>query len=195
VSAPAGRHPAARALHAALATLGALAPLLAALACAVLLGGCAAPAAQQGMAAPAASVARQHDQAVSVSVSGGSETGALDSSNIGNAELKAAIEQSIATSGLFKAVLQGDAPYALSASIVQLRKPLFGGSFTAELEVGWTLVRGADRAVLWRKVLASQGTATMGDSLVGVTRLRLAVERAAQDNIRQALGELAALTL
>lgn len=172
-----------------------LGALLAALAIAMLLGGCATPAAQQGMAAPVTAAARQHPHAVSVAVSGGSETGALDSSNIGNAELKAAIEQSIAASGLFKAVLQGEAPYALSASIVQLRKPLFGGTFTAELEVGWTLLRGADRTIVWRKVLPSQGTATMGDSLVGVTRLRLAVERAAQDNIRQALAELAALSL
>jgi hypothetical protein len=147
--------------------------------------------------APAATapLARQHPHAVSVTVTGGSETGAMDSSSIASADLKTAIEQAITQSKLFTAVAPGGTPYALSVSVAQIRKPMFGGSFTVELELGWSLVRTADRQVVLRKLITSSGTATMGDAFVGMTRLRIAVERSAQDNIRQGLAALADLPL
>lgn len=46
-----------------------------------------------------------------------------------------------------------------------------------------------------RKSITSSYTASMGDSLVGVTRLRLAVEGAARNNIKQGLEAIAAMNL
>ncbi len=162
---------------------------------AVLLGACAAPAGPGAMTVQRSTVAlRPHAASVSVSVQGGSETGALDSSNIANADLKAAIETSIVESRLFREVVQGGAgEYELGVSVIQLSKPIFGGTFTVDLETAWSLTRAADRQVLLRKVIRSSGTATMGDSFVGAARLRLAVESAARDGIRQGLGEISAL--
>jgi len=162
------------------------------------LAGCAAPAGPQAMVvqSPAATAPRQHPSSVSVTVLGGAETGALDSSNIGNADLQNAIEASIRESRLFREVLHGRGGlYELAVSVIQLNKPTFGTTFTVELEAGWSLTRGSDRTVLWRKVVKSSGTSTMGEAFVGVTRLRLAVEAAARSNIQQGLADIATLDL
>jgi len=164
----------------------------------VTLGGCATPAGQQAMVAQGAPVAAatQHLFSVSVTVRGGSETGALDSSNIANADLKSALETSIRESRLFKEVVQGKGgEYDLAVSIVQLSKPVFGATFTVDLEAAWSLTRASDRAVLLRKVIKTSGTATMSEAFAGVTRLRLAVEAAARSNIQQGLADITALDL
>ena len=165
-----------------------------------LLGGCAAPAEPRAMAAvaaPAAATAgRQHPYSVAVQVQGGQETGGLDSSNIANADLRQAIEESIRASRLFQAVVAGrDGDYLLSVNVIQLSKPLFGGTVTVEFEAGWSLTRASDRQVVLRQVVKSSGTAAMAEAFAFVTRLRLAVEAAARDNIRQGLAAVAVLAL
>jgi hypothetical protein len=171
--------------------------VLALLGLTLLIGGCAAPAGPQAMVVPqAASAGKQHAASVSVTVTGGAETGALDSSNIANADLRAAIETSITQSRLFKEVLKersGD--YELAVTVIQLSKPMFGGTFTVDFEAGWSLVKVADKRPVWRQAIKTSGTATMSDSVVGVTRLRIAVEAAARANIQQGLGAIAGLSL
>lgn len=44
-----------------------------------------------------------------------------------------------------------------------------------------------------KKSIKSTGKATAGDAIVAVTRIRMAVERAAQDNISQGLSAIAEL--
>jgi hypothetical protein len=171
--------------------------LLAALGIALLVAGCAAPAGPQAMAIPQASTAgKQHPASVSVTVAGGTETGTLDSSNISNADLRTAIEKSITQSNLFKEVVQGrSGDYELAVTVIQLSKPMFGATFTVDLEAAWSLVRVPDKRAVWRQVIKTSGTATTSDSLVGVTRLRMAVEAAARTNIQQGLGAIAAQSL
>lgn len=148
------------------------------------------------MSAPTANIANKHPHSVSVEAKGGAETSAMDSSNIANADLKAAIENSITQSALFKSVLQGKGgDYELTVTVTQLSKPLFGASFTVTMEAGWVLVKTSDKRIVLRQVVISQHTATMGDSLVGVERLRLAVEGAARSNITQGMQAIAALNL
>ncbi|MDB5945881.1 MAG: hypothetical protein JWQ33_907 [Ramlibacter sp.] len=157
-------------------------------AAAVVLAGCASGAHKENMAAVApAAVYKKIPHSVRVETRGGSETGAMDSSNVSNADLKAAIEASIVSSGLFRNVAQSNNDYALSVTVTGLTKPMFGGSFTVTMETGWSLTRASDNAVLLRKVIRSSHTAGLGDSLVGATRLRLAVEGAARNNIEQGL--------
>lgn len=166
------------------------------LAAAVMLGGCASPASREGMTVQEVRLVRHHPHSVGVGVQGGSETGALDSPNIDNAEFKAALESSIKAAKLFAAVVQGQGgDYELNVVITRIDKPLFGGSFTVEMDAGWSLVKAADRSVVMRKAIRSTYTATMGDAFVGVTRLRLAVEGAARDNIDRGLRAIAELNL
>jgi hypothetical protein len=63
------------------------------------------------------------------------------------------------------------------------------------LETGWSLVKTSDKAVAMRKAIKSAYTAALSDSLIGVTRLRLAVEGAVRDNISQGLQAVSELPL
>jgi hypothetical protein len=163
----------------------------------LLLAGCATPADKQAMTVQKTAVAgKQQPYSVSVATSGGTETGTLDSSNIGNADLKAAIEASIRETKTFREVVQGKAgQYELSVNVISLSKPSIGLSFTVDLEAGWTLTRASDRQVVLRKAIKSSHTASMSDAFAGVVRLRLAVEGAARSNIAQGLAAIGQLDL
>lgn len=137
-----------------------------------------------------------HPFSVRVQSTGGSDTGAMDSSNIADADLKSAIEDAVVRNKVFKSVVQGnEGDYELSVRVTSLTKPLIGFSFTVEMEAAWSLVKLSDRSVVMRKSVRSAGTATAGDSLVGVTRLRMAVEAAARENISQGLQAVSATKL
>lgn len=168
--------------------------LLAAIALA--LAACASPANREAMM-PVLSVSKQHPYGVEVKTAGGAETGLMDTSNISNEDLKASIEAAIARSGLFKAVIKDaeGADYELSVTIITLSKPMFGGTFTVDLEAAWSLIRTADRSVAMRKSFRTTGVANMGEAFAGATRLRMAVERAASSNIDQGLKAIAELKL
>lgn len=163
---------------------------------AVILTGCASPADRSAMTPQNLNIAKHHPYSLQVQTGGGSGTGAMDSSNISDADLKAAIEDAVTQSKLFKTVIQGGGgDYELQVSVTSLSKPMFGGTFTVELETAWTLTKLSNRSVTWRKAVQSSGTATMGDAFAGVTRLRMAVEKAASANISQGLQAIAGLNL
>lgn len=174
------------------------------LAAAVVLGGCATGAHKENMvaggggkpgAASTVSYGKKFTKTVVVETRGGAATGAMDSSNISNEDLRAALEASITKSELFRSVGKTGGDYQLTVNVIQLSKPSFGASFKVDMEAGWTLTRTSDKQVLLRKSIQSTHTATMSDSLVGVTRLRLAVEGAARNNIEQGLKAVAELPL
>jgi hypothetical protein len=161
-----------------------------------VLTGCASPAQVSNMKTTPAIDGKKFARAIKVEVKGGAETESISSSNVSNADLKAAIESSIESSGLFKSIVQGkDGDYELSVTVTQLNKPLFGASFTVTMETAWSLVKISDKSIAMRKVILSSHTASIGDAFVGVTRLRLAVEGAVQDNIKQGLEAISKLTL
>lgn len=170
---------------------------LAAMACAVLhLAGCASPASHEAMTPQSIAVAKKHPYSVSVETRGGSETGAMDSSNISDADLKTALENAIVKSSVFKNVVQGkNGDYELTVRVTEMSKPVFGLTFTVNLETAWSLVKRSDQSVAMRQVIKSSHTATFSDAAVAVTRLRLAVEGAARDNIAQGLKAISELNL
>lgn len=154
---------------------------------AAFLGGCAASPKRENMTAPAIASLKKHPFSVHVETRGGAE----DSSNVSNEELKAAIEESITKNAVFKSVTQGkEGDYELAVTVTQLDKPLFGASFTVTMETAWSLVKTSNKAVVMRKSVRSSHTATMSDSMVGVTRLRMAVEGAVRNNIQEGLQAL-----
>jgi hypothetical protein len=160
------------------------------------LAGCAAPAQKDNMAAEPVVATKKLPYSVHVETRGGQDTGALDSSNISNAELKAAIETSILKTQLFKSTVQGsNGDYELAVTVTQLTKPVFGASFTVTLETGWSLVKTSDKSVVMRKAVTSSHTAELSDSLLGITRMRLAVEGAVRKNIVQGLQAVSDLPL
>lgn len=163
---------------------------------ALVLAGCAsAPVTTSMQVAAPPAVRSTAPGTVSVTVNGGQETSAIDGPNIADADFKAAIERTLADARAFQGVAgDGAGRYALQARIVRLTKPLFGGTFTVDLEVAWTLHDRQGDRVLLRKPLTTSGTATMSDAFVGATRIRLAVEAAARANIAALLRELDGLS-
>lgn len=170
--------------------------LLAIAASILILGACASPADRSAMTPQNLIISKHHPYSLGVQTSGGAETGALDSSNIANADLKAAIELAVTQSQLFKRIVSGnDGDYELSVRVISLSKPLFGGTFTVDMETAWSLTKVSDRLVAMRKSVKSSGTATMSDAFAAVTRLRLAVEAASRNNIEQGIKAIAELNL
>lgn len=167
--------------------------LLVAAALAALAGCVSAPVPDaMSVSAPAA---RSYPYSVAVQTRGGAETNPLGSINLSDDEFKAALEKSIADSKLFRTVVKGrdGADYELAVSLTQMSKPVFGASFTVDMETAWALTKTTDKKAVLRKVIKSSHTATMGDAFVGATRIRLAVEGAVKRNIELGLQEIAAL--
>lgn len=158
------------------------------------LGGCASPVSSGAMVPTAFKVQKQQPATVSVAVAGGSETSAMGKSQIADAELVAAVTQAINTSHTFTRVVAGkDGDYLLTVNIFNLTQPSFGFSFTVQMEMGWTLSRAG--SVVWKKSIKSEGTAGAGDAFAGTTRLRMATEAAARNNIASGLEQISALSL
>lgn len=162
----------------------------------VNLVGCASPANKDEMTPSDLVLGQKFNATVQVKTAGGSETGAMEGTNISDADLKAAIEQAISNTELFNKVIQvGDANYLLAVSITSLSKPVFGLTFTVNLETTWSLTNLTTKKVELRKVVSSTGTATFGDAAIAVGRIQMAVERAAKQNISQWLTDVASLNL
>ena len=159
------------------------------------LYGCASPADTKGMVAQV-KASTTHPFSVGVKTQGGSETGAMDPSMISDVDFAKAIEESIVNGRIFTSVVHGkDSDYELGVTILSFNKPMFGGSFTITLETAWSLTNTKTREVALRKNITSSHTASFGDSVVGVTRFRLALEGAAREGIKQGLEEISGLSL
>lgn len=165
---------------------------------ALFAGGCATPAKSTAMVvAPVLEPEKRHEGSVDINVSGGSKTTATSASQISSENFAAALSESIGKSGLFSSVapVGGKGDYHLEVTIVRVDQPVMGFSMTVTIETTWNLSRKSDGEVLWRKGIQSTYTAPLGASLAGVTRLRLANEGAARENIQDAIAQMSALSL
>ena len=162
----------------------------------VILGGCASPASKEELIVDDTSFGTRHPYSVTVVAGGGGETSAAGYTNITNEDLAGAIEESIINSGLFSSVVKGDAAdYKLSVHMVSRSKPMFGFSFTIDMEMSWSLLNLKTGEAVMRESIKSSHTTTAGQAFAAVTRIRIAVEGAAEDNIRQGLQKIADLAL
>ena len=125
-------------------------------------------------------------------VTGGRKTNPLWTSQINGPDFAAALKQSLANAHLL-----GDqsAPYSLRANLLRGNQPAFGLDFTVTTEVEYTLLQSNTNQVLWREVVETPFTAGVGDSLMGVKRLRLANEGSARTNISALLKRLSELKI
>ena len=161
------------------------------------LSGCTAiPAGKQELVVDDRRFDTRHPYSITVITAGGGETDPMLYTNISNEDLAGAIEESIIKSGLFSRVVHGDdADYKLSVSLVSMSKPLIGLDFTIDMEMAWSLLNMKTGDAVMRESINSSHTTSVGAAFAAVTRIRMAVEGAAQENIRKGLQKIANLSL
>ena len=151
----------------------------------LLVVACASPPSAVNMTpatAPAA-LTKSASRTVTVTVIGSVE--------VFNNNFKTAVEKSVTDAGLFAIAQQGEAPeYRLNATVVQVRVPMTFASKTADMEIAWSLVRGKDDSIAFRKAIKSTHTGGPFDSFNGATRVVMAVEAASKKNVEALLQDL-----
>lgn len=150
------------------------------------------PVSQEAMIPGTVEIARQHPYSVQVVASGGSNAVVFGSPFvISDPELKSAVEETVVKSRVFQSVVQGsNADFALSAKVATLSKSLYGTDL--ELEIGWSLVRVADRQVVWRKsIITAASTRNRSES---GPAMKSAIAEAARENIARALKAVSGLS-
>ena len=119
------------------------------------------------------------------STSGGRETNPALSSQIDNEEFKKAVIASLINAGLYSK----DGKYKLKIEIVDIDQPSFGFDMTVTMTVKYTLLNYEEKSIIFQKTIKSPYTATASDAFVGATRLTLANEGSAKENIYKLLKE------
>ena len=158
-----------------------------------LLAGCASGANSHNMTASitpslAAAPNSSYFQSMAISnVTGGSETNPLLGSQVSSTEFKQALKNSLHHSKLFSV---GPQKYTVSAEIKGLDQPIMGFDMSVTSKVHYKVVRTSDNAVVFDKLVAAKHTATVGDSVLGVERLRLANEGSIKKNIMSFIAEV-----
>lgn len=163
----------------------------------VSLQACATGARSEAMRpqTPAA-IAKRHAANVRVAVSGGKETNPLWKSEISSDAFGEALFEAMKQSAIFSDVRSGvPSDFLLEVVLLDVDQPLIGASMTVTLTARWSLVSGKTNQTVWKSDIVKAYTAGAFDAFAGVTRLRLANEGAARENIRAGLEEISRLTL
>jgi len=165
--------------------------------CAVIavVSGCAQPIKSTAMmTVKEAQIEKHHPYSVKVSAEGGRSADSAGLLPVSNDTFAEALANSIVETKLFSEVKKGDgADYLLNINIFSLEQQPFGLDLTSRMEVGWTLVNAATGKQVMRKTINSSYTATVGDALVAITRLRLSTEGAVRKNIKEGIEEISGL--
>lgn len=166
------------------------------LGCILLMSGCATPTVPTAMVPEVHQNYHRSGQSLSINVLGGRETSATGTSQIANDDFHRAVAHAVDNSAIFASVGNyGSTDLHLETFIGMLQQPLMGFNLTVTLEVYYALTESATGNTLWRDTIQSTYTATTGEAFAGITRLRLATEGAARENIRQLLKALSDLQL
>jgi hypothetical protein len=162
----------------------------------LLLAGCATGAKTVNMTPTKLYVTSQHPYSVSTAVSGGEDTNALSHSKISDVAFRGALEAAIRNSCVFSQIVPiNGADYHLEVVITNLGQPMAGFNMTVVLTTNWKLTKAGSSQPIWQDFIATKHTATVGDNVVAVERLRVANEGAARKNIEEGIRCLSALSL
>jgi hypothetical protein len=118
-------------------------------------------------------------------VGGGRAMDIITRPGVTNEPFLAVLQGSLALNGYLAQT--GTAKYTIDAEIHDLQQPIIG----ADMDVTATViykVSGSETNLTYP--ITAKGSATFSDSLIGADRLRLANERAMQENIKQFLQAL-----
>lgn len=151
------------------------------------LGACASAARPEAMTVLPSTiqVAQQGDLAYHAikitNVSGGTSTNPMLWSEVSTGDFRQALEESLRAANYLGST--ADAPLGLTASMMDLKKPMAGFDMSVTSVVRYTVTDKAG-AVVFDDTVSAVGTARMGEALVGTDRLRLANEYSIRENIR-----------
>ena len=158
-----------------------------------VLGGCATNADVGQMVAnyqPAHKLknAALHNNINVAAVNGGHETNPLWTSQIDNDGFKSALIQSLQQANLSSQL--ASAGYKLTANLVKLHQPLLGLNLTVTAQVHYNLQNQKTNKIVYDRDITSSYTATFKDSALAITRLKMANEGAARENISNLINDL-----
>lgn len=174
--------------------------MLGALGAVLALGGCASPATVEGMTSlPSTDLSSNRQTAAMPAtlrnaievgqVSGGKPTNPLMDTEVGNDELRAALELSLeAVSALAPA--GAPATYLLDVTLVSLEQPVLAYTITVTSTVDYRVSPKTSEGKPFHIVVVQPYTATIDDAYLGMVRLRLAKERVIRANIHEFIDEL-----
>lgn len=158
--------------------------------------GCASPAQSASMTVNNAQIQKRHLYSVRITVEGGKTSDPVGFSAVSNEAVGEAVANSIVKSKLFLEVKKGDGgDYLLNIYLFSIEQQPIGFNMTSRMEVGWTLVDAATGRQVMRKTIKTAYTASVGESFAAVTRIRVATEGAARENIKQGIEEISKLDL
>jgi hypothetical protein len=163
----------------------------------VSLGACASAAKPELMSLTAATATAKpatadHKayHAMSVQqVQGGNETNPMWASDVSNPDFQKALETSLRAFD-YLVMDGGMSKYKVTASIVDVQKPLMGLDLSVTMKVRYSVLN-EQGVVAFDDTIGATGTATMGEAFAAVERLRIAIEKAAKANIEAFLTRLA----
>jgi len=150
------------------------------------LAACATPAAMTVNSSAVVASNPKYRNAMAIrSVTGGQVMNALTIMGVDNEPFKAALESSLAANGYL--ARSGTPKFYIDAKIVNLEQPLIGLDLDVTANVTYE-VSGAGPPASYP--IKSTARATFSDSPIAVDRMRIANERAMQENIKQFLQTL-----
>ena len=133
----------------------------------------------------------RHGGSVRVLVSGGQEANLIDGIWISDVVFTDATQDAISKSGLFTEVVTGgDSDFRIEVLLQRLLRPTSGFGMDSQLSALWVLRALKPEKVLWQDLIVTPGAASVSDALSGLSRMRMAVERAARGNIQRAIQEM-----
>jgi hypothetical protein len=157
----------------------------------LLLIGCA-PKTEEMIANHLPNVFVRHDSVIVV-VSGGNYATLLNSALVPDKNFSTALVESLRKMGMFRSVqTSGGALYKLDAILENFSRVTGPPSATFGLKVDWRLIRAPDQ-VVWRAKTTASFSGPLRPTFVDLEHLRMAAEKAARENIEQALSQLALL--
>lgn len=167
------------------------------LACGLLMTmGCAIAVDRAALVPTTYQLRSHHGGSLSIFVSGGEESGLWNGTRISNEDFDSAVRQAVARSGLFTSVVdKSGAHFRLDAVLRGLFQPGPGLGMDAQIGVFWALKSVSLEGVVWQDLIVTTGSASVGDAFGAGTRMRIAVERAANKNIQRAIEEMSLLNL
>jgi hypothetical protein len=122
-------------------------------------------------------------------VSGGKDGSILSIPHISNADFQEALVRTLANAKLARA---GNGRFRLDATL-QLDQPFISINTTVTAKIAYRLTEVATGAVVYERLVATEGTVTYSEVPSGPERMRYANWRAVRANLRLLVGDLYAL--
>ena len=142
--------------------------------------------------------AAKHPEHLALKVTGGSDGSTASASQISNPFFVTTLSKTIHDAALFAHIVpsgQPGAEYQLEVAIAPLQPPTIGAEMVAIAEANWTLTRVSNGAIIWQKNISTPHTTNAKEAFTGIERVQLAIEGAAQDNIKEGITQLSAISL